>query len=93
MAETITQLEHKRASYEDYDKITGLLTLEVNFGWRNKACSNGDCVCVAGFIARMAIFCKSLAHKIRALAPEAECAARRSKNRTGQAPGASFSRL
>lgn len=73
MAETITQLSIS-APYEDYDKITGLLTLEVNFGWEEQSLPNGDCVwqvhCENGD------FLQSLAHKIRALAPEAECAAR-----------------
>ncbi len=36
MAETITQLSIS-APYEDYDKITGLLTLEVNFGWEEQS--------------------------------------------------------
>ena len=44
MAETITQLEHKRALMRITTKSPGLLTLEVNFGWEEQSLPNGDCV-------------------------------------------------
>lgn len=76
MAETISQLRIT-APYEDYDKITGLLTLEVNFGWEEQSLPNGDCVwqihCENGD------FLQSLANRVNAISPQADCASKEIK--------------
>lgn len=71
MPDKMTQLRIT-APWEDYDKITGQLTLAVNFGWEEQSLPNGDCVWQIHCDNRE--FLTGVAKGIRALAPEAECA-------------------
>lgn len=67
------------APYEDYDRITGLLTLEVNFGWQEQSLANGDCVWQVHCENRD--FLESLAKKIGEISRESECELREVENR------------